>query len=128
MVDGELFLFAALFPKAEQKPLPGWKREVPLRNLPLPSGSGLLASLLAVETLQRRDQGDLQCTNDDALATQTLCARFRKYGAPEASGDQLPTRILKVAWTIADLAGARRIEVDHLAEAVQYRALYRSLW
>ena len=37
-------------------------------------------------------------------------------------------RILKVARTIADLTGARKIEVDHLAEAVQYRALDRSLW
>jgi len=37
-------------------------------------------------------------------------------------------RILKVARTIADLAGARRIEADHLAESVQYRALDRSLW
>jgi magnesium chelatase family protein len=37
-------------------------------------------------------------------------------------------RILKVARTVADLTGARRIQVDHLAEAVQYRALDRSLW
>jgi magnesium chelatase family protein len=37
-------------------------------------------------------------------------------------------RILKVARTIADLAGEDALSSKHLSEAVQYRTLDRNLW
>jgi magnesium chelatase family protein len=37
-------------------------------------------------------------------------------------------RILKVARTIADLAGRERMEAEDVSEAIQYRTLDRNLW
>jgi magnesium chelatase family protein len=66
---------------------------------------------------------------------------IRKFCQPDAAGEKLLenamarlglsarayTRILKVARTIADLAGEEKVSGPHIAEAVQYRALDRKL-
>ena len=73
-------------------------------------------------------------------ANARMAARhIRKFCAVDAEGQRLLemvtdrlglsartyTRILKVARTIADLAGEERIQQPHLAEAIQYRSLDR---
>jgi magnesium chelatase family protein len=66
---------------------------------------------------------------------------LQKFCKPDATGQALLekvtdrlglsarsyTRILKVARTIADLAGSASIETAHLAEAIQYRSLDRRM-
>jgi magnesium chelatase family protein len=64
---------------------------------------------------------------DTHLHLQDAAAKFLNTAAARLGWSARSThRALKVARTIADLAGAPSTEVGHVAEAVQYRRLLRS--
>jgi magnesium chelatase family protein len=75
----------------------------------------------------------------NARLTSSLMSKYCKLGNNEKSilqnaFDKLGlsaraySRIIKVARTIADLAGEENIGVSHIAEAIQYRSLDRKYW
>jgi magnesium chelatase family protein len=63
------------------------------------------------------------CAIDDK-SQSLLSLAISKQGLSARAYD----RILKLARTIADLAGAEAIEMGHVAEAIHYRTLDRKLW
>jgi magnesium chelatase family protein len=60
------------------------------------------------------------CKLDDA-SRNLLEGAIRKLGLSARASD----RILKVARTIADLAGEENLQTNHVAEAIQYRTIDR---
>lgn len=72
---------------------------------------------MTARQLERYARPDAEAARRLAYAMKTLDLSARAY-----------ERILKVARTIADLAGADHVGADHVGEAVSYRNLDRNSW
>jgi magnesium chelatase family protein len=115
---------------------------VPYRDLasavPEESSAQIRTRVNAARTIQQQ-----RYAADGLFCNAQMFPRHvRTYAQLEAGGRQLLERamgrlglsargydrVLKVARTIADLAGAVSIAAEHLAEAIQYRSLDRELW
>ena len=83
-----------------------------IQNLRFGESSGMCNSRMGPTELR------YYCVLDDE-SHELMQAAFETYGLTARSYD----RILRVARTIADLDNSEKIQVDHVAEAIQYRTV-----
>lgn len=115
---------------------------VPYRELSAASG-GDTSALIRERVLKARERQTARFAGQDIFCNARMQAwHINRYCVlDKASGDLLKVamqqyglsartyhRILKVARTIADLAGAENIRAEHVAEALQYRCIDRSTY
>jgi len=106
---------------------------------PARSSSEIRESVIAARELQKERLKDVEGLHCNAMLGPSMVKEFcnintagqtllktamEKLGLSARAFD----RILKVSRTIADLAGKEDIQIEHLAEAIQYRSLDREGW
>jgi magnesium chelatase family protein len=103
------------------------------------SSAALRERILSAREIQRQRYGEGHRVRCNARMTpqqqKTVCALdSTAEGLLQMAMDELQLsarafdRILKVARTIADLAGQKTISPEHIGEAIQYRTLDRKLF
>jgi magnesium chelatase family protein len=119
--------------------VPAVKHETLLRPHAAESSAAIRERVLAARKLQlerfaakRKVRCNAQMTSKDLKAHVPLDEESEgllRMALTELSlSARAYDRILKVARTIADLAGADRVAAEHLSEAIQYRTLDRQVW
>jgi magnesium chelatase family protein len=98
-----------------------------------PTSADVRARVLAARARQHARVGQLNAELPARVVRRVCRIDARGEHLLEAASERLGlsarayTRILRVARTIADLAGDERIGTTHLAEAIQYRSLDRRI-